>query len=168
MQTLILIVTLLVMMGVLALILRAVRATEGPEPSANAPKTRSRLIWAMVVLGLVVSVASLREWPHAQADTDAVVVNISSGQWWWDTDTTEIPLGQQVEFRVRTEDVNHGLGIYDSDMRLLIQVQAMPNYTNKVVYTFEQPGTYQILCMEFCGVAHHEMTYEFDVVEAGA
>lgn len=168
MQTTILIVTLLVMMGVLALILQAVLATDGPEPSENAPKTRSKVIWAMVVLGLLVSVASLREWPHAQAGTDALVVNIESGQWWWDTDTTEIPAGQQVEFRVTSEDVNHGLGIYNSDMKLLIQVQAMPNYTNKVVYTFEEPGTYQILCMEFCGVAHHDMTFEFDVVEAGA
>jgi cytochrome c oxidase subunit 2 len=168
MQTTILIVTLLAMMGVLVLILRVVLATDGPEPSANAPKTRSKVIWAMVILGLFVSVASLREWPHAQAGSDAMVVNITSGQWWWDTDTTEIPAGQQVEFRVTTDDVNHGLGIYDGDMQLLVQVQAMPNYTNKVVYTFDQPGTYQILCMEFCGVAHHDMTYEFDVVEAGA
>lgn len=167
MQTTILIITLLAMMGVLALILRVVLATDGPEPSANAPKTRSRVIWAMVILGLFVSMASLREWPHAQADGDAMVVNITSGQWWWDSDTTEIPLGQQIEFRVTTEDVNHGLGIYNSDMQLLFQVQAMPNYTNKVVYTFEEPGTYQILCMEFCGLAHHEMTTEFDVVEAG-
>ena len=168
MQTLILIVTLRGMRGVLALIMRAVLATEGPEPSANAPKTRSKVIWSMVVLGLVVSVTSLREWPHTQAGGDALVVNIESGQWWWDTDTTEIPLGQQVEFRVTTEDVNQGLGIYNSDMQLLVQVQAMPSYTNKVVYTFEEPGTYQILCMEFCGIAHHAMTYEFDVVEAGA
>ncbi|NQY59474.1 MAG: cytochrome C oxidase subunit I, partial [Cognatishimia sp.] len=90
------------------------------------------------------------------------------GQWWWDTDTTEIPLGQQVEFRVTSEDVNHGLGIYNDEMRLLVQVQAMPNYTNSIVYTFDEPGTYQILCMEFCGIAHHDMTYEFEVLEASS
>ena len=167
MQSTILLVTLLAMMGVLALILRAVLATEGPGPSETAPRTRTKLLWAMVVVGVILSTASLRDWPHTSAAGDAMVVNITSGQWWWDTDTTEIPLGQQVEFRVTSEDVNHGLGIYNSDMRLLVQVQAMPNYTNKVVYTFDQPGTYQILCMEFCGVAHHAMTYEFEVVEAG-
>ena len=61
--------------------------------------------------------------------------------------------------------MNHGLGIYDPDLQLVVQVQAMPRYTNTVVHTFDRPGTYQILCMEFCGIAHHEMVYEFDVVE---
>ena len=165
MQTTILLITLAVMLVALVLILRAVLATDGPEPSANANKTRSRLLWAMVIFGVVLSVGSLRDGPHASAREGAMVVNITSGQWWWDTDTTEIPLGKQVEFHVTTEDVNHGLGIYTADLRLVAQVQAMPGYTNKVVHTFDEPGTYSILCMEFCGVAHHEMTYEFDVVE---
>ncbi|WP_238705151.1 cytochrome C oxidase subunit I [Parasedimentitalea marina] len=111
------------------------------------------------------SLASLRDWPHRSAGSDAMIVKITSGQWWWETDTAEIPLGQQVEFRVTTEDVNHGLGIYDPDLNLVAQVQAMPNYTNKLVHTFEVPGTYQILCMEFCGISHHDMINEFDVLE---
>ncbi|WP_298920991.1 cytochrome C oxidase subunit I [uncultured Roseobacter sp.] len=165
MQTTILLITLVLMAATLALILRAVLATDGPPPSDTAPKTRIRLLWTLVVFGVVLSVATLREWPHTSAGSDSMVVNITSGQWWWETDTTEIPLGQQVEFHVTSDDVNHGLGIYDPDMRLVVQVQAMPTYTNKVVHTFDQPGTYQILCMEFCGIAHHDMAYEFDVVE---
>lgn len=165
MQTTILLITLALMAGVLTVILRVVLATDGPGPAPTVNRTRSWLIWAMIVGGLVISVASLREWPHASAGSDAVVVNITSGQWWWDTDTIELPLGQQVEFRVTTEDVNHGLGIYDPEMRLVAQVQAMPGYTNTLVHTFGTPGTYQILCMEFCGIAHHDMTYEFEVAE---
>ncbi len=165
MQTTILLITLVLMVATLALILRAVLATDGPPSSDTAPKTRIRLLWALVVFGIVLSVATLREWPHTSSGSDAMVVNITSGQWWWETDTTEIPLGQQVELHVTSDDVNHGLGIYDPDMRLVVQVQAMPTYTNKVVHTFDQPGTYQILCMEFCGIAHHDMAYEFDVVE---
>ncbi|MEO9514444.1 MAG: cytochrome C oxidase subunit I [Paracoccaceae bacterium] len=168
MQTTILLITLVLMAGTLAVILRALLATDGPPPSESAPKTRIRLIWAMIVFGVIVSVASLREWPHISAGGDAIVVNITSGQWWWDTDTTEIPMGQQVEFRVTSEDVNHGLGIYDKDMRLVVQVQAMPTYTNKIVHTFETPGTYRILCMEFCGIAHHDMVSEFEVLEGNS
>ena len=166
MQSTILIVTLVLMAVFLVLTLRVVLATDGPDPAPTAQKTRTRVLWAMVVVGVIVSVGSLREWPHVSAGSDAIPVNITSGQWWWDTDTTEIPAGQQVEFRVTSEDVNHGLGIYNSDMTLLVQVQAMPTYTNTVVHTFDEPGTYQILCMEFCGIAHHAMTYEFEVVEA--
>lgn len=165
MQQTILMVTLVLMAVTAYFILRYVRATEGPAPSASANQIRSRLLWGLVILGGVVSVASLRPWPHKSAGSEAMIVNITSGQWWWDTDTTEIPLGQQVEFRVTSEDVNHGLGIYDPRMRLVAQVQAMPGYTNALVHTFDVPGTYSILCMEFCGIAHHDMTYEFDVLE---
>lgn len=166
MQTTILIVTLLLMAVVAVACLRAIWATETAEIPATANSMRTKLIWGLVVLGIVVTVASLREWPHRTAGTDALVVNVTSGQWWWETDTTEIPVGKEVEFHVTTEDVNHGLGIYNDTNRLLFQVQAMPGYTNKVVYTFEEPGTYEILCMEFCGVGHHDMINEFEVVEA--
>ncbi|MEO9682347.1 MAG: cytochrome C oxidase subunit I [Tateyamaria sp.] len=168
MQTTILLITLVLMAATLAMILRALWATDGPPPSEDAPKTRTRMIWGLVVFGVIVSVASLREWPHTSAGSDAMVVKISSGQWWWDTDTTEIPLGQQIEFHVTSEDVNHGLGIYDSNMRLVVQVQAMPTYTNKVVHTFDTPGSYRILCMEFCGIAHHDMVSEFEVLEGSS
>lgn len=165
MQTTILLLTLALMLVTLVLILRAVLAVDGPDAPPTIHSTRQRLLFGLIVVGVIVSVASLREWPHRAAGAEAQVVHITSGQWWWDTDTTEIALGQQVEFRVSTEDVNHGLGIYDPNMRLLVQVQAMPGYVNSVVHTFDTTGTHSILCMEYCGVAHHDMTYEFDVVE---
>ena len=61
-------------------------------------------------------------------------------------------MGQEVEFRVKTEDVTQGMGIYTPDMTLVAQVQAMPGYTNALVHTFDELGTYQIFCMEFCGI----------------
>ena len=65
----------------------------------------------------------------------------------------------------RRADVNHGLGICDPYMRLLVQVKAMPGYTNMIVHTFNRLGTYTILCMALCGLAHHDMNYEFEVVD---
>jgi cytochrome c oxidase subunit 2 len=37
------------------------------------------------------------------------------------------------------------------------QTQAMPGYMNRLRVTFDQPGTYTVLCLEFCGMAHHRM-----------
>jgi cytochrome c oxidase subunit 2 len=39
----------------------------------------------------------------------------------------------------------------------------MPGKTQKLVHTFSDPGTYEILCLEFCGVGHHKMTATFEV-----
>ncbi len=66
----------------------------------------------------------------------------------------EIPVGELVEFRVSSLDVTHGFAIYDDKSNLVAQTQAMPGYINKLRWKFNTPGTYNILCLEFCGVAH--------------
>lgn len=65
--------------------------------------------------------------------------------------------GELIEFRVTSLDVTHGFGIYDDKGHLLAQTQAMPGYVNRLRFRFDRPGTYPILCMEFCGMAHHAM-----------
>lgn len=62
-----------------------------------------------------------------------------------------------VEFRVTTLDVNRGFSLYTPDGHLLAQTQAMPGYVNRLRVTFRDPGTYTVLCLEFCGMAHHRM-----------
>ena len=66
---------------------------------------------------------------------------------------------------MKTEDVTQGMGIYTPDMTLVAQVQAMPGYTNALVHTFDKLGTYQIFCMEFCGIVPQDMVNEFAVLE---
>jgi hypothetical protein len=50
-------------------------------------------------------------------------------------------MGQEVEFRVKTENVTQGISIYTPDMTLVAQVQAMLGYTNALVHTFDKLGT---------------------------
>ena len=66
---------------------------------------------------------------------------------------------------VTSADVNHGFGIYDADLRLVAQTQAMPGYTNRLRHTFAAEGTYRVLCMEYCGLVHHNMITEIKVVK---
>ena len=68
-----------------------------------------------------------------------------------------LPAGQAVEFQVTAEDVNHGFGIYNEAGQIVAQTQPMPGYVNNLVHTFKAAGNYQILCMEYCGLAHHTM-----------
>ena len=75
-------------------------------------------------------------------------------------------MGQEVESCVKTEDVTHGMDIYAPAMTLVAQAQAMPGYTSKLAHTSDKPCSYQFLCMEFCGIAHHDMVNEFDLLEA--
>jgi cytochrome c oxidase subunit 2 len=75
----------------------------------------------------------------------------------------QVPAGALVEFRVTTLDVNHGFSIYAPDGRLMAQTQAMPGYVNRLRVEFDRPGTYRVLCLEFCGMAHHVMNGVIEV-----
>lgn len=77
-----------------------------------------------------------------------------------------LPAGELVEFRVTSLDVNHGFGVYGPDHQLVAQTQAMPGYVNRLRVRFEQPGRYDVLCLEYCAAAHHFMRSRFDVVVA--
>lgn len=136
------------------------------EPYENvAPKAgrlRKRLFpIALTVLG-VAFVASLPFLPYdyvrsGTLGSPKLTVEVVGRQWAWEIRPREIPVGVPVEFRVQAADVNHGFGLYDPDGRLIAQVQAMPGYTNRLIYAFKRPGTYKVLCLELCGVGHHAM-----------
>jgi len=71
--------------------------------------------------------------------------------------TVEVNAGSTVEFRVTSLDVNHGFSLYAPDGELLAQTQAMPGYVNRLRQRLDKPGTYTVLCLEYCGFGHHRM-----------
>jgi len=111
-------------------------------------------------LGKLPYVSSLSAQPSATA---AQPVEAVAEQWSWNIKPDAFRVGQTVEFRVTSTDVNHGFALYNPDMRIVAQTQAMPGYINVLRYTFDQPGLYRVLCLEYCGVGHHEMTAEINV-----
>lgn len=129
--------------------------------------TSLRIKWTVFLfaLGIVVTLATLLPFPiPSQAGAgDATVVKVVGKQWYWEIDKTDFNVGELIEFHVTAGDVNHGFGIYNSDDKLLAQTQAMPGYVNKFTHTFDEPGTYKVLCMEFCGLAHHSMISQLTV-----
>src|SRR5690625_3347524 len=81
----------------------------------------------------------------------------------WNNNEKEFEVGEQFEFHVTKGNVTHNFGLYDPDLNLIAQTQAMPEYMNEVYLTFEEPGTYQVSCLEYCGLGHHQMMIELEV-----
>jgi len=131
-----------------------------------AGKIRSVLFWVLLVAGVPVTMVTLADLPYAAATTEgeSQVVDAVGSQWSWALSQSSVVSGRPVEFRVTAADASHGFAIYNSSMTLLAQTQAMPEYTNVLRYTFAEPGTYKVLCLEYCGVDHHNMMTEFTVV----
>lgn len=130
---------------------------------------RRWLFGTLLVLFVGGSYATLRQFPIPAQYTPLgihQVVDVVGQQWSWHIDPIEVRTGSPVEFRVTSKDVNHSFALYAPDGRIVTQTQAMPGFTNKVVYTFTQPGTYKVLCLEYCGVAHAGMASVITVVAA--
>jgi cytochrome c oxidase subunit II len=168
MQPYVSVISFLLMAIVAAFFWWAVRnSAAGPAPvkvAGNVEAYRRGLFWTLAVLGLVVAIATLRPWPYdASASDNAVTVTATGNQWSWEVAPQELPLGRPIIFKVSSNDVNHGFGVYDPHGTILFQTQAMPGYVNQVRYTFTKPGKYRVLCMEYCGLIHHDMVAEIDV-----
>lgn len=164
MQLVVLAISLAVMALIALSFISAARAAALPEvaPGTDPETRRRRIILGLAAFGLIVTVLSLRPWPHAIPGT-AAVINVSGGQFYWEIDTDTVPLGEPVAFHAHTVDVTHGFGVMDAGGTILFQSQAMPGYVNRVSHTFETPGTYRVVCLEYCGIAHHDMLNEFTV-----
>ena len=147
--------------------LRTGAAEEYLPVQGRSYRIRAILCWVMLLVGLPVTVWLLRITPYAAAPAGAQVVSVTGSQWYWDLDRTEVAMGKPVEFNVTSIDVNHGFGLYDPGGRLVAQVQAMPGYVNRLTHTFDAPGIYQVLCLEYCGLVHHAMTAEITVSATG-
>ncbi len=76
-----------------------------------------------------------------------------------------IQVGQLIEFRVTTADVTHGFCIYNPQGVVQTQTQAMTGYINRLRHRFTNSGVYPVLCLEFCGIGHHTMKTQLEVVE---
>lgn len=130
---------------------------------------RRWLFGALLIIFVGGSYATLHNFPippqHTTLGT-AQVVEVEGQQWAWKINPGTVHASSPVEFRVTSTDVNHGFAIYAQDGRIVTQTQAMPGFTNKLVHTFDQPGIYKVMCLEYCGVGHAPMTAEISVVAA--
>jgi cytochrome c oxidase subunit II len=137
---------------------------------ASAYRLRGWLFLAAVAVLVAANWRTLAELPYAnlmpRPDGAVVTATATGEQWAWTIKPDSFTVGQTVEFHVTSKDVNHGFALYSPDMRIVAQVQAMPSYVNTLRYTFTEPGTYHVLCLEYCGLNHHNMKIDIAVAPA--
>ena len=141
-------------------------ATEYSEVQKKAYSIRSKFFWLLLIAGVFILYGTTRSLPYGATKGQATAdesIDVVGKQWLWELSKNTVEPGSTVVFNVTSADVNHGFGIYDKDLRLLAQTQAMPGYENKLSYKFKQEGEYKLMCMEYCGLAHHVMISPFYV-----
>ena len=159
-------ITLILMAGVAAtFVYVAINTTsataEYTEIQARSGGLRRTTFWVLLIAVGVITGVTLQTLPYAASrgnfQSSIPEISVVGKKWYWEIEPRPISAGDSVIFNVSSADVNHGFGIYDENLNMLGQTQAMPGYENKLLFTFEQPGEYKLMCMEYCGLAHHAM-----------
>ncbi|WP_226581888.1 cytochrome c oxidase subunit II [Halobacillus litoralis] len=79
----------------------------------------------------------------------------------YDPGKIQVPAGEQVTFTATSEDVVHSFSIVGTNVNMMV----VPGQVNHKAHTFDEPGTYLVVCNEYCGSGHHFMSTEVEVVE---
>ena len=148
-----------------------------------APAAGQRLIlvggvaFPTVVLAALLTYGTLASDRVTGRGADAAhVVRVTARQWQWQFDYLDregavrarsidrlvLPLGEMVEFEVRSEDVIHSFWI----PRLGGKVDAIPGRTNVLRLRADRPVPMRGQCAEFCGLEHARMAFAVEVRDA--
>lgn len=150
------------------------------DPQHNVAKRKSkrrRLLLTLVVISILIIGITMPNVPYFKyaRNIPSKVVYVVGRQYQFIMsekaidlknpmpESITIPRNEVVEFRVTSLDVNHGFAIFNDKNELVAQTQAMPGYVNRLRWKFEEPGTYNIFCLEFCGTGHPFMRASFTV-----
>ena len=74
-------------------------------------------------------------------------------------DDLKITTGSTITFYVTSPDVVHGFLIEGTDVNMM----AVPGWVNMQTHTFKRPGTYLLICNEYCGIGHQDMFAKIEV-----
>jgi len=75
-------------------------------------------------------------------------------------DPIRVPADARVTFRVTSADVVHGFSVVETNINTMV----IPGQVSEVSARFDEPGTYGLVCHEYCGAAHHTMGGSVEVV----
>jgi cytochrome c oxidase subunit II len=79
-------------------------------------------------------------------------------QWW---PMLELQAGQTYRLHLQSMDWLHGFSLQPEN----INIQVHPGYEHVLTVTPTAPGTYAIVCNEYCGINHHAMVSRLYVVK---
>lgn len=97
--------------------------------------------------------ASFQQSTIKKVDDSHYEVYITAKMWAFDPSEIVVPPGSTVDFYLTSADVVHGFQIERKGVNLM----AVPGAVNKTTVTFNDYGSYRIVCHEFCGAGHQNM-----------
>ncbi|MFB6312160.1 MAG: cytochrome C oxidase subunit II [Salinirussus sp.] len=117
--------------------------------------------------------SDLGEYREAATETDdgtlipdGTDVYIAGIRFSWLGTPVRLETGTEYDFHLSSLDVQHGFSIRpEHAVSKNMNFQVLPGYDWVLPMEFDEPGTYHIICNEFCGVGHRTMHGTIEVVD---
>ena len=164
-------VVYVLVLGALVLAIRARRRSAGGPDDRRLTTSVVAASGVTVVALLAVLFVSVMTGRAvgSLADPDALVVEITGSQWWWDvvydhpnpslrvTSANElhIPVGRPVAITLKSTDVIHSFWVPN----LHGKIDLIPGRSNTIWIQADTPGIYRGQCAEYCGLQHANMAF---------
>mgnify|MGYP002634082665 CR=1 FL=1 len=152
------------------------RSQKGQETLESKPKSLSRLegVWIGIVAVLFIAfnflsigyMPTIKTANAAASGQPIQQIDVIATSWSYDISNRQIQAGTAVRFSAKSNDTMHGFAVYHPDGDVLFTMMLMPGLetATSIIHTFDEPGTYTVRCLEYCGIAHHAMRDELTVV----
>ncbi len=86
----------------------------------------------------------------------------------WFPNPLVLEAGVPYRIHLSSKDVNHGFSVHkDGEASQKVNFQVVPGYEYVLTMEFPDPGTYHIVCQEYCGLGHQNMVGKI-IVEEGS
>lgn len=157
--------------GVMIYFLFRYRREKNPEAADIRGNTALELVWTLIPTLIALSMfyvgwqsyLGLRAVPK-----DALDIRVTGMQFNWSfeypggkvSDTLVVPQGKPVKLTLTSLDMIHGF--YIPSFR--IKMDALPKMRTYTWFYAGRPGTYDIMCTQFCGEGHAEMRTQLRIV----
>ena len=146
-------------------------AAESPEAKGMERAERRWLIALLVIafvgnallLSTLIPAVGTAIWGQ-DAPSKTVRISIADYNFTFSESPVNLTVGQVVEFVVVSGDVTYGFGVFRPDGTMVFQIQVVPGYDNRIVWIFDQPGSYTVRSTEYSGPRHSDMVVQGAIV----
>lgn len=126
----------------------------------------------LIVAGVTLHIITFNTIPWAPLDLNRAEIkadkefNISvvNHEFKLPTEQLVIKQGEKALFKVTSEDLTYGFGLFRQDNSMVFQMQVVPGHMNDILWKFDKPGVYSIRSTEYSGPKGAQMIVKDAVV----
>lgn len=148
------------------------QVTRGSGKSVIKPALFYSFVGFLVILGVSLHIVTHETIPWKPVDlnrgdykADKVFeIGIRDHEFLLPQDTLLINKGELAHFKVTSDDLTYGFGLFRQDNSMVFQMQVVPGHMNDILWRFDTPEVFSIRSTEYSGWKGYDMVVRNAVV----